>query len=60
MPGMLDTILDVGMNAASVHGLIRMTGNPRMAFDSYRRFIQSFAEVVGGAPPGASPSCSRG
>ena len=40
------------MNAASVHGLIRMTGNPRMAFDSYRRFIQSYAEVVGGVSPG--------
>ena len=51
MPGMLDTILDVGMNEASVHGLIRMTGNPRMAFDSYRRFVQMFAEVVGAAPP---------
>jgi pyruvate,orthophosphate dikinase len=50
MPGMLDTILDVGMNAASVHGLIRMTGNPRMAFDKYRRFVQMFAEVVAGAP----------
>ena len=50
MPGMLDTILDVGMNAMSVHGLIRTTGNPRMAFDSYRRFVQSFAEVVGDAP----------
>ena len=34
MPGMLDTILNVGMNATSVHGLIRLTGNPRMAFDS--------------------------
>jgi len=52
MPGMLDTVLDVGMNAASVHGLIRMTGNPRMAFDSYRRFIQSYTEVVGGVSPG--------
>ncbi len=52
MPGMLDTVLDVGMNALSVHGLIRMTGNPRMAFDSYRRFIQSYTEVVGGAAPG--------
>jgi pyruvate, orthophosphate dikinase len=50
MPGMLDTILDVGMNHTSVHGLIRMSGNPRLAFDSYRRFIQSYAEVVGGAP----------
>ncbi len=53
MPGMLDTVLDVGMNALSVHGLIRMTGNPRMAYDSYRRFIQSYAEVVGGAAPGS-------
>lgn len=49
MPGMLETILDVGLNETSLHGLIRTTGNPRLAFDSYRRFIQSFAEVVGGA-----------
>ncbi len=48
MPGMLETILDVGMNQTSAHGLIRATGNPRLAFDSYRRFIQSYAEVVGG------------
>ena len=52
MPGMMDTILDVGMNAVSVHGLIRLTGNPRMAFDSRRRFIQGYAEVVGGVAPG--------
>jgi pyruvate,orthophosphate dikinase len=49
MPGMLETILDVGMNKTGLHGQIRTTGNPRLAFDSYRRFIQSFAEVVGGA-----------
>jgi pyruvate,orthophosphate dikinase len=49
MPGMLETILDVGMNETSLHGQIRTTGNPRLAYDSYRRFIQSFAEVVGGA-----------
>ncbi len=48
MPGMLETVLDVGMNAASLHGLIRTTGNPRLAFDSRRRFIQAYAEVVGG------------
>jgi pyruvate,orthophosphate dikinase len=48
MPGMLETVLDVGMNAVSVHGQIRATGNPRLAFDSWRRFIQSYAEVVGG------------
>ncbi len=48
MPGMLETVLDVGMNAVSAHGLIRATGNPRLAFDSWRRFIQTYAEVVGG------------
>ncbi len=52
MPGMLDTVLNVGMNASSVRGLIRMTGNPRMAHDSHRRFIQAYAQVVGGAAPG--------
>ena len=49
MPGMLDTVLNVGLNDASVAGLVRMTGNPRLAWDSYRRLIQSFAEVVHGA-----------
>ena len=49
MPGMLDTILNVGMNPATVHGLIRSSGNPRMAFDSYRRFLKAFGEVVAGA-----------
>lgn len=49
MPGMLDTILDVGMTPISVHGLIRLTGNPRLAWDSYRRFVQAYAEVTGHA-----------
>jgi pyruvate,orthophosphate dikinase len=48
MPGMLDTILDVGMNDDTVQGLIRNTGNPRLAWDCYRRFVQSYLEVVGG------------
>jgi len=48
MPGMLDTILDVGMNNDTVQGLIRLTGNPRLAWDSYRRFVQSYSEVVDG------------
>jgi pyruvate,orthophosphate dikinase len=48
MPGMLDTILDVGMNNDTVQGLIRLTGNPRLAWDSYRRFVQGYSEVVGG------------
>jgi len=50
MPGMLDTILDVGMNNDTVQGLIRLTGNPRLAWDSYQRFMQSYSEVVGGVP----------
>lgn len=50
MPGMLATVLDVGLNFATVRGLIRTTGNPRMAWDSFRRFAQSYAEVVDGAP----------
>ncbi|WP_078488236.1 PEP/pyruvate-binding domain-containing protein [Solemya velesiana gill symbiont] len=49
MPGMLDTILNVGLNGQTVEGVIRMTGNPRLAWDSYRRLIQSFAEVVHGS-----------
>jgi pyruvate,orthophosphate dikinase len=47
MPGMLDTILNTGMTPKTVHGLIRMTGNPRLAWDSYRRFVRSYAEVTG-------------
>lgn len=53
MPGMLDTVLNVGLNDATVAGLVRMTGNPRLAWDSYRRLIQSYAEVVHGAKPDA-------
>ena len=46
MPGMLDTVLDIGLCDASVPGLLRLTGNPRLAWDSYRRLVSSFAEVV--------------
>ena len=53
MPGMLDTVLNVGLNDITVAGLVRMTGNPRLAWDSYRRLIQSYAEVVHGAKPDA-------
>lgn len=49
MPGMLETVLDIGLCDASVRGLIRLTGNPRLAWDSYRRLVQSYAEVVYGA-----------
>jgi pyruvate,orthophosphate dikinase len=46
MPGMLDTVLDVGCTAAAAHGLVRMTGNPRFAWDCRRRFLESYGEVV--------------
>ena len=48
MPGMMETVLDVGVNDATVEGLVRSTGNPRLAWDSYRRLIQGYAEVVQG------------
>jgi pyruvate, orthophosphate dikinase len=50
MPGMMSTILDAGLNSRSVRGLIGMTGNPRLAWDSYRRFVQMYCEVVEGVP----------
>ncbi|WP_238120257.1 MULTISPECIES: PEP/pyruvate-binding domain-containing protein [unclassified Xanthobacter] len=52
MPGMLDTVLDVGCTASAVRGLIRSTGNPRFAWDCRRRFLESFCTVVLGVPPG--------
>jgi pyruvate, orthophosphate dikinase len=46
MPGMLDTVLNLGLNDASVEGLAELTGNPRFAWDSYRRFVQMYGNVV--------------
>ena len=46
MPGMMDTILNLGLNDVVVEGLAKKTGNPRFAYDSYRRFIQMFSDVV--------------
>ncbi|SET40932.1 pyruvate phosphate dikinase [Natronincola peptidivorans] len=46
MPGMMDTILNLGLNDISVEGLVSATNNPRFAYDSYRRFIQMFGDVV--------------
>lgn len=46
MPGMLDTVLDVGCRPEAVNGLIRMSGHPRFAWDCRRRFIESYAQVV--------------
>lgn len=46
MPGMMDTILNLGLNSEVVEGLASLTGNPRFAYDSYRRFIQMFSDVA--------------
>ncbi|MBP3431514.1 MAG: pyruvate, phosphate dikinase [Clostridia bacterium] len=46
MPGMMDTILNLGLNDVVVEGLAKLTNNPRFAYDSYRRFIQMFSDVV--------------
>ena len=48
MPGMMDTILNLGLNDIVVEGLAKLTNNPRFAYDSYRRFIQMFSDVVMG------------
>ncbi len=46
MPGMMDTVLNLGLNAQTTEGLAKLTGNPRFAYDSYRRFIQMYSDVV--------------
>ncbi len=51
MPGMMDTVLNLGLNDRTVQGLIRRTQNPRFAYDSYRRFVQMYADVVLGLKP---------
>jgi pyruvate,orthophosphate dikinase len=50
MPGMMETVLNVGLNDVSLAGLLRLTGDHRLAWDSYRRLIQAFAEIVAGIP----------
>ena len=50
MPGMMDTILNLGLNDTVVEGFAKKTGNPRFAYDSYRRFIQMFSDVVMDVP----------
>jgi pyruvate,orthophosphate dikinase len=51
MPGMMDTVLNLGLNDDTVEGLAQGTGNPRFAYDSYRRFISMFGDVVMGVDP---------
>ena len=51
MPGMMDTILNLGLNDSGVEGMTRKTGNPRFVWDSYRRFVQMYGDVVLGMKP---------
>lgn len=51
MPGMMDTVLNLGLNDKTVHGLIQQSGNPRFAYDCYRRFVQMYGDVVLGLKP---------
>src|SRR5690606_27172448 len=50
MPGMMDTILNLGLNSVTLQGLIKQTGNERFGYDAYRRFIQLFGKVALGVP----------
>jgi pyruvate,orthophosphate dikinase len=52
MPGMMDTVLNLGLNPETTEGLARLTGDPRFAYDSYRRFVQMYANVVLGLEHG--------
>ncbi|MDR1656242.1 MAG: pyruvate, phosphate dikinase [Deltaproteobacteria bacterium] len=51
MPGMMDTVLNIGLNDSTVEGLIDKTGNPRFTYDSYRRFVAMYGDVVMGLKP---------
>src|SRR4051812_35624126 len=53
MPGMMDTVLNLGLNHETVEGLAAVSGDPRFAWDSYRRFIQMYSDVVLGLPHAA-------
>ena len=50
MPGMMDTVLNIGLNDQTVQGMVKLTGNPRFVYDSYRRLIMMFGSVVLGLP----------
>ena len=58
MPGMMDTILNLGLNDESVEALAKLSNNPRFAYDSYRRLIQMFGNVVLDIEKSDSKKCS--
>src|SRR5215472_14895250 len=53
MPGMMDTVLNLGLNDETVQGIIALSGDPRFAYDAYRRFVQMFSKIVLDANPSA-------
>jgi pyruvate,orthophosphate dikinase len=59
MPGMMETVLNVGLTEATLPGLLRLTGNPRLVWDSYHRLIESYAEVVAGLAPAPFAAARR-
>ncbi|OPZ31719.1 MAG: Pyruvate, phosphate dikinase [Lentisphaerae bacterium ADurb.BinA184] len=60
MPGMMDTVLNVGLATATIPGMIRKTGNPRFVWDSYRRLIMMYADVVMEKAEGREPAAGKG
>jgi pyruvate,orthophosphate dikinase len=50
MPGMMETVLNIGLNDETAAAMLRATGNPRLVWDSYRRLVESYGEIVGGVP----------
>jgi len=59
MPGMLDTILNVGLSQSAIPGVVALTGNPHLAWDCYRRLIEAYAQSVHGADPGPFAAAIR-
>ncbi len=60
MPGMMDTVLNVGLNDDTIQGLIEKTGNPRFAYDAYRRLVMMYADVVMEKAAGIEPKGGKG
>jgi len=60
MPGVMETILDIGLNRTTLRGLVSQTGNPKFAWDSYRRFLENFGTVIYSHDPAAYRKIARG
>ncbi|MEK6797104.1 MAG: pyruvate, phosphate dikinase [Spirochaetota bacterium] len=60
MPGMMDTVLNVGLNDTTVQGIIKLTNNPRFAYDAYRRLVMMYADVVMEKAAGLEPARGKG